>query len=201
MANNISFNPALTTSATNSFLLDTQGYTVGTFYNDDPAIRMSLTSGQLASTVSQPVWGGLLISESVPAINSGVMGNVIAIGTADTNYAGFTVFNQAYNMALVPGNSVPIAVANMTVNYFRKGSNAQIALACSTALSTAIEGGFTNQQVSWNYTTQQLDVYNATTGALPVLVLKVNNNSKVPSYNSTTGAVTWTVGPAVIIQI
>ncbi len=201
MANNISFNPALTTSAINSFLLQTQGYVQGTFYNDDPAIRMQLTAGQLASTVAQPIWGGVAISEIVQPINQSALGTSIALATADANLAGFTVFNQAYNMMVVPGNSVPIAVANMTVNFFRLGSNAQIVLLCNSAVAAAVEGGFTNQQLSWDYTNQQLIPYNATIGAVPVRVLKADNNSKVVSYNSTTGAVTWTTGAACVVQI
>ena len=201
MANNISFNPALTTSAINSFLLETQGYVQGAFYNDDPAIRMQLTAGQLASTVAQPIWGGMAISKIVQPINQSGLGNSIVLATSDANLGGFTVFNQAYNMMIVPGNSVPIAVANMTVNYFSLGSNAQIVVLCDSAVAAAIEGGFTNQQLSWDYVNQQLIPYNATIGAVPVQVLKANNNSKIVSYNSTTGLVTWTTGAACVIQI
>ncbi|OZA85978.1 MAG: hypothetical protein B7X56_05400 [Burkholderiales bacterium 34-67-9] len=197
---NVSFNPALTTSPANSFLQQTEGYVQGAFFNDDPAIRLSLSSGQLASSVAQPIWGGMAISELVPTVNTNALGNTLELSTAVTNLTGFTVFNQGYNMVIVPGNSVQIATAGMTAMYFRLGSNAQIVVQCSTALVTAVEGGFTNQETLWDFTNQLLIPY--TTGtALPVKILRVNNNSKIVSYNSGTGAVSWTTGPAAVIQI
>jgi hypothetical protein len=196
---NISFNPALTTAPQNSFLVDTQGYYQGSLFDDDPAIRLSLFSGLLNSTVTQPVWGGMALTEVVNNANANALGNSLQLATAEGNVTAFSMYNQAYNSMLVPGNSAPIAVAGNTTPYFKLGSKAQIVVACSAALVTAVEGGFSNQQVSWDFTTQQLIPF-ATT-ALPVQIQRVSTNSRIVAYNSGTGAVTWTVGNAAVILI
>lgn len=199
MANNISFNPMLTTNAQNSFVVDTDGLIQGAMYDDDPAILMSLFSGLVASTVAQPVWGGMAISEYVPTIGQAGMGANLEIATAYTNITGFTVFNAAYNMVQTPGNTVQIAVAGMTTSYFKLGSNAQIVVQCDPTLATALESGLVNQQVSWDFVNQKLIAFSTT--ALPVKVQSVNTNSQIVSYDSGTGAVTWTQGTAAVILI
>ena len=289
----ISFNPQLTTSPANSFLLQTEGYVQGSFFSDDPAIRLSLLAGQLAATVGGSVWGGMAITENVQAPNSNQSGNSLVLATSVANTTAFSVFNQASNMIIVPGNSVQLAVAGMSMNYFRLGSNATIAVQCDPSLAANLDAGAINQQVSWDFKDSVLQTYNASTAtvsvtsitssyssttglytfvvvcaaaslvgavgdlinisgvtgtgaalvngtqavtaytdnehfsfqiaaasgaiatgalsgtivlnegtvALPVKVLSVNTNSKIVTYNNTTGALTWTVGPAAIIQI
>lgn len=209
---NISFNPALTTSPQNSFLLQTQGYAQGSYF-DDPTTRGWLKSGQLASTVAQPVWGGLPITAKVNAVNSNQLGNQLDLATSIITITGWVVTNQANNMIVVPGNNVQIAVANQTVNYFDGatysvaagnfvggGSNARIAVACNPTLVSALASNSVDQNVSWDFVNNYLTAY-STGVALPVKVLSVNNNSKLVSYNSGTGAVTWTTGPVAIIQV
>ena len=198
MANLINFNPQLTTSPQNTFQVETEGYVQGAYF-DDPTTRMWLLQGQLASTVAQPIWGGMAIAEGVNAPNTNRGGNPLTLATGYTQYGGFTVFNQASNMVVTPGNSVQISVAGMSVSYFRQGSNARIAVQCNSTLAAAIDAGLTNQEVSWDFTNQILIPFSTT--ALPVKVLSVNTNSKIVSYNSTTGAVTYTTGTCAIIQI
>ena len=289
----ISFNPQLTTAPANSFLPQTEGYVQGSFYSDDPAIRLSLPSGQLASTVIGPVWGGMALTENVPPPNNNQGGNSLVLATSVANTTAFSVFNQANNMIIVPGNSVPLAVAGMSMNYFRTGSNATIAVQCDNGLAASLDSGAINQNVSWDFKNSVLQPYDAATPtvsvtsitssyssvtglytlavvaaapslvgavgdlinisgvtgtgaalvngdqavtaytdnehfsfqiaaasgsiatgaltgtivlnegtvALPVKVLFVNTNSKIVTYNNTTGALTWTVGAAAIIQI
>ena len=293
MANLINFNPGLTTAPANSFLLQSEGYVQGTDYTDNPAIRMQLSAGQLASTVSGAVWGGMALSETVPTTNSNQAGLSLTPATSVANTTAFSVFNQANNMIIVPGNSVQLAVAGMSLSYYRMGSNAEIAVQCDNGLAASLDGGLINQQVSWDYKDSILQPYDASTAtvtltsvtssysastglytflvvspgsnvptaagdlvnisgvtgtgaalvngtqtvssytsnsswsfqiaaasgaistgalsgtillnegtvALPVKVLFVNTNSKIVTYNNTTGALTWTVGAAAIIQI
>ena len=194
----ISFNPQLTTAPASSFQVDTKGFVQGAFF-DDPTARLQLTAGIIASTVTQPVWGGMTISEGVNVPNANQAGNPLTLAA---NYAGltaFTVFNQANNMIIVPGNTVQQAVAGMSMSYFRLGSNARIAVQCSAALANTLSAGLTNQQVSWDFVNQILVAFSVT--ALPVKVLEVNTNSKIVSYNATTGALTYTTGACAIIQI
>lgn len=198
MSNLISFNPQLTTSPLNTFQVETEGYVQGSYF-DDPSTRQWLLAGQLASTVAQPIWGGMSISEMVNAPNTNQGGNTLELAAAYASLTGFTVSNQANNMVIVPGNSAQIAVAGMSMNYFRLGSNARIQVLCDSTLAAALDAGLTNQQVSWDFTNQKLIAFSTT--ALPVKVLSVNTNSKVISYNSGTGAVSWVAGTCAVIQI
>ena len=194
----ISFNPQLTTSPQSSFQVDTKGFVQGAFF-DDPTTRLQLASGKIASTVTQPVWGGMTVSEGVNAPNTNQGGNPLTLAA---NYAGvtaFTVFNQANNMIIVPGNTVQQAVAGMDISYFRLGSNARIAVQCSAALANALSAGLTNQKVSWDFVNQILIPFSVT--ALPVKVLEVNTNSQIVNYNAGTGALTYAIGACALIQI
>lgn len=196
---NITFNPALTTSPQNSFLLQTEGYVQGSFM-DDPTSRMQLAGGSLDSAVAVPVYPGMAIAEYVPTVNSNATGSVIKLATAYTDLTGFNVGNQNYNAVITPGNTVQQLGPLQTVMYFRLGSGARIVVSCSTALVTAAENGLINQQVQWDFTNQQLIPF--TTGtALNVKIISLNSNSKVVNYNSGTGAVTWVAGSAAVIQL
>ena len=194
----ITFNPQLTTAPQNSFLLTTEGYVQGAFM-DDPSSRMYLTSGQIAASVSQPIWGGMAITENIPATNT--LGSSLVLAANNAGVTGFTVFNQANNGIITPGNNVQQYGAGMTTSFFRLGSNARVAVQCSSALANALDTGSIAQQVSWDFTNQQLIPYSSSIGALPVKVLSVSSNSKIVSYSSSTGAVTWGVGAAAIIQL
>ncbi len=195
---NVSFNPQLTSAPLGTFQQTTQGYIQGDFV-DDPALRLQLSSGVIASSVTQPVWGGMVVEELVNANGEGSLGTSLALAAGYTTATGITVFTQAYNMIIVPGNSVQTAVAGMTANFFRFGSGARIKVQCSSALLAAIEGGAINQQVSWDFVNQQLVPFSTT--ALPVKVLSASANSQVVSYNSGTGAVTWVAGDAAVIIV
>ena len=193
----ISFNPSATTSPQGTFQVQTQGWIQGMFLPDATS-RQQLLSGVLNSTITQPVWGGMAIQEIVNAAGSNLAGNTLDIAAAEANVTGFTVFNRAPNMIITSGNSVPVSTSGMTANYFRLGSNARIAVLCTTALITAVVTNGTNTQVSWDFTNQQLIPF-ATT-ALPVKVLSVDTNSKVVTYSG--GVATWSQpGNVAIIQI
>jgi len=284
----ISISPNQTTSPSNSFLLQTTGFVQGSYY-DDPSSKNWLAAGFIASSVTQAVWGGMAITENIPGISANQTGENLVLASAPANITGFTVFNQASNGLITPGNTVPQYGSGMSISYFRLTSNARIAVQCSNALANALTGGATNQQVSWDFTDQILVPYtagysgsisgavwastnggqttftvgtNPTTnvpvgeyvqisgvvntggsstgafngsflvvstssttivvaqpasgspgtyasggtaavvgGALPVKVLGFDTNSKIVSYNSITGALSWTTGPAAIIQI
>lgn len=194
---NITFNPQLTTAPASSFLSNTQGYIQGSVL-DDPTSRMYLNAGIIASTVTGAVWGGMGITESVPAPGSETTGGVLTIATAYTDLTGFTVFNQASNMIITPGNSVQQADAGMSISYFRFGSNARIAVQCDATLAAALDAGTIIQQVAWDFTNQKLIAYTSGT-ALNAKVLSVNTNSQI--VVDTSGVLTWGSGAVAIIQI
>lgn len=199
----ISFDPQLTTSPSNNFQVSTEGYIQGTTF-DDTSSRMWLASGVIASSVTQPVWGGLLVTEDVATVNSNQLGNSLVLASAAGNVTGMTVFDQASNMIIVPGNSVQTAMAGMTVNYYRFGTNARIAVQVLSTLVATLEGGAINQTLYWDPALFQLTA-SGTAGAfaLPATtkIVSLNSNSKIVSYDSGTGAVSWTTGNAAIIQI
>ena len=195
----ISINPSVTISPPSSFLADSQGYTQGLALAD-PVARQWLASGSVDSSVTQPVWGGMAISELVAAPGASGSGNSIGLAATIGAITGFSVSNRGYNMIVSPGNNVQTASAGMSIPYYRYGSNARIAVKCSSALVTAVEANPTNTQVEWDFTNQQLIPYASGT-ALPVKVVALNSNSKTIAYNSGTGAVTWTTGSVAIIQI
>ncbi|OYV83434.1 MAG: hypothetical protein B7X04_04315 [Parcubacteria group bacterium 21-54-25] len=195
----VSFNPSLTTAPQNTFVAQTQGFVQGDFV-DDPSSRMYLNSGLIAAAVTQPVWGGLAIQELVPATGEGALGSSLALATNDATTTGFSVFTQGYNMVIVPGNSVQTTSGGGTIPYFRLGSGARIRVKCSASLAAAVDGGQVGQNVSWDFTNDELIPYDGI-NALNVKILSVNANSKVVAYNSGTGAVTWTTGPAATILL
>jgi hypothetical protein len=200
---NISFNPSLTTSPLSTFQTQTQGYVQGSFLAD-PNIRQELESGVIASTVTQPLWGGMALTDNVPSpgTNGYALGSSLILATTDANVTAFSVFNRGYNMIIVPGsNNVPLATAGMSLPYFRLGSGARIAVLCTTGLITALEGNPSNTQVQWDFVNQQLIPYSSGT-ALNVKVIDLNTNSKVVSYNSGAQTASWTApGNVAIIQI
>ncbi|MDE3023898.1 MAG: hypothetical protein KGI54_18935, partial [Pseudomonadota bacterium] len=102
----ISWNPQLTNAPQNSFLTETEGYVQGGAW-DDPSARLWLAEGTVASSVTQPIWGGRAIGELVSAINANATGPSIELAAANTDVTGFTVFNQAHNMIITPGATVP----------------------------------------------------------------------------------------------
>lgn len=198
----ITFNPQLTTSPSGTFSATTQGYYQGDFV-DDPSTYQYLNSGQLASTVSQPIWGGMAITESVATTGEGILGTTLTLATTGGGITGFTVFTKASNAITTPGNTVPQLAALMTASYFRVKSGARIKVAVEASLVASLEGGAVNQELFWDPALQQLTA-TGTSGALAlsgVTVLSVNSNSKVVSYNSGTGVVSWVAGPVAVIQI
>lgn len=169
MVSTISINPVVTENALGSFNITTSGYIQGTAL-DQPAIRYSLAGGILATTESLPMWGGVGISELIPG---GATYPVKALGprvgratTTTANSAGvltgISVFDQDHAMINTPESPVPLAASGMQVNYYRLGSGARIAVACSPNLVN-LEGQITTTKVAWDFTNQQLEPYISTT--------------------------------------
>ena len=201
---NISFNPALTTQPQNSFQLNTQGYIQG-LTQDDPVSRMFLSAGQVASGVAQPMWGGMGVSVQVGGLNSNGQSLASLALATSTQIQGFTVFDQAINMQIIPGNSVPVSVAGQSMAYYSFGTNARIPVPVAAGAFAGLETAYTNATLYWDTTAFNLTTTSgASTVPLPstVKVLAVDSNSKAVSYTSGTGAVNWTYGQDVaLIQL
>lgn len=201
MAANVSFNPALMTSAQNAFLLETQGWIQG-ITQDDPVSRMYLTSGILDSGISQIVWGGMgIIYNTAQLATDNRQGPDIKLATS-SSISGFTAFDQAISMTQTPGNTVPTAVAGQSIAFYTFGSKARIPLPLASGVIASLEGVVPTTQLYWDPTNFNITTTSTSNVALPagVLLLAVNANSKVVSYSG--GVASWLEGQdACLIQL
>ena len=177
----ISFNPIQTTVAAGSFNITADGYIQGTALND-PAIRNALAGGYLASTETLPMWGGVGISETIPNSNAGpaLIRATSLTQTSAGGLTGFTVFDQASAMITTPQSPVPLAGSLMSVNFYRLGSGARIAVDCDPTLVN-LQTQIISKQVSWDFTAQRLVPYLGT--------LTISSGT----YNTTTGVIVLTM--------
>ncbi len=203
-ATSVAFNPAATTNAAGLFNVQAQGLIQGTYF-DDPATRYALNGGVLASTETLAMFGGVGISEFIPAAGLDVRGSQIKRATAQSTGAaqliGFSVFNQNGAAVNSPQSQVPVTLLGGQVNFFRLGSGAKLALAIDPALVTD-DGGLVNQQVSWDYTNQRIVAYDSV-AALPIKILSIQPaQAMTVSYNTGTSVASWvTSGNACAIVI
>jgi len=191
MAANVSFNPVLTTNALGSFSTQSDGFVQGVMM-DDPASRFYIDGAPLASTETLPMWGGVAIFNNVaPATPTGTaLGNVLGRATSVSQITGFSIINQATAWVTSPQSEAPSAGTGMTVPFVKIGSNARVAVQCSTALAS-LAGGLINQQVSWDFGLQQL---------IPYVPAYTQQTPSAYSYTSTTGVLqlTFSSAPGVV---
>ena len=105
---------------------------------------------------------------------------------------------------VVPGsNNAPVSGAGMTGMFVRFGTNARVPLQATSALLNALGGSASDLQVSWNFTSGMLDVYNSGTGALAIREIRqyYATGCQVVTYNATTGQYEFTLGGAVVVRI
>lgn len=190
----ITFNPALTTVPTGNFVVSTEGFYAGST-KANPSTRQRLESGVIASSVSQSLWGGMPVTVGVDADGSQGFGSSLTVPTSQATINGFTVFDQAYNGTIVPGNSVPLYAPGQTINYFRIGSGQTIRVQCLASLVATLEAGNADQALYWDPALFQLTA-SGTAGAIQlpasVQIKSVNTNSKVVSYSG--GVASWVAG-------
>lgn len=189
MTATISTNPYATTNAAGSFNVTSIGYIQGTAL-DSPSVRNQLSGGVLANSETIPMWGGVGISEAIGgAVTSypntdpmGVLGGIITRATNVTgvgvsgDLTGWSVFDQNYAAVNTPSSPVPLIPSYGQVNFYRIGSGARIAVACSPNIVN-LQGSIINSKVSWDFVNQQLEPYSSTT------------LSSLTSYTSGTGIV------------
>jgi hypothetical protein len=189
MAANVQFNPVIVTNFPGTFSVQSEGMQQG-LAMDDPASRNWLSRGILASTETLPMWGGVAITESVmnPATAQSQLGGYITRAVNNAAVTGMSVFNQADAWIQTPQSRVPVAGNNMFVPFYRFGSNARIPVQASAALTAALESGSILQQVSWDFTGQQLIPYTPSYAQ--------TNPSVYNSYTSGTGILQLTFGSA-----
>lgn len=170
MAATVSFQPTLTTNAAGTFSLTESGLIQGTAF-ESPNARFNLAGGIVDLAATGPIWGGTAVYENVPLSTagsttpSGNFGGYIGAATnvtanAASSITGFLVADQAYNGIMTPTNSVQLYYPGQTGNFYRLGSGARVIVKVAPAL-VSLDGSVITQQVSWDYTGQQLVPYNA----------------------------------------
>ena len=194
---NIAFNPMQTTSPQNSFLLDANGWIQGMELDNQPN-RIQRETGQITAT--QPIWGGMMIQQLTPTVDQNNQGPNLQLATAQTAEFAFTTGASANNAILVPGNDVAQILTGMTCSYYPNGKWTRLPVQCSAAVVTALEGQPAGSvALYWDFTTQML-VTTGTTAIPGVRVRGFNSNSLIVNYNSTTGALTWSVGTCALLE-
>jgi hypothetical protein len=189
MSAEITFNPYVTTNAAGTFSVDTDGYIQGTALND-PSVRNQLAGGFVSNAESVPMWGGIGISETITPVG-GVLPPKAEYGgritratsltrTSSGGLTGFTVFDQAHAMVNTPQSPVPLAASGMSVNFYRLGSRARIAVACDPSL-ISLDGQIIGSQVSWDFFSQRLQPYVASgaTEAVTSMTWSATNGGQV----------------------
>lgn len=173
------------------FNIKSDGYRQGTAM-PDPATMFRLRNGNLATSETLPMWGGVGVYANVPgAVNTpnkayGMqVGRAVSLADAVKPLAGFSVFDQDYSMITSPQSPVPLAGSGMSVFWYPLGSLARIVVACDPSL-ISLNGGPINAQVTWDFTNQLLVPF------LGTLTIAATGSS----YNSTTGIVTLNMSVA-----
>ncbi|MHA1063422.1 hypothetical protein ACR9GP_05870 [Enterobacter ludwigii] len=194
MADDIKFNPYKTYgSPTDMFNVESNGLVQGDA-QDDPAIRLQLSSGTWDG--AEPTWAGVGAMECIAAANKNLAGANVKAPTAAVCNA-FIVINQAYHGITTPGNSVPLFIRGGSVHYYRIGSGARIPLPVSAevaALATGDEAVGADGFV-WDLTNKVIDIYSSATSGNPKVNISLLMIS--PSGNNLTvkkaadGTVAW----------
>lgn len=139
----VSFNPFITTNAPGTFTTSVDGMIQGVA-QDDPAMRNQLAGGVLSSSELLPMFGGVPISEYIPAVGPGApdpsLGNIIMRATDAANVTGISVFNQAHHAINTPQSQAPQIFPGMTMHFYRLGTLARIPMAADPALMANVPG-------------------------------------------------------------
>lgn len=197
------FNAYVTTNAAGSFSLDSTGFIQGMAL-DNPAARQFLSAGVLGANETLPMWGGVAISEAVPGAAgrpSAILGSTITRATTQAlgagQITGFSVFDQNYSGLNSPISPVPLVYSGGQVNFYQFGSGARIPVAMDASLVN-LEGNVITTQVSWDFTNQILQPYDAATAtfAISSAVWSATNGGQIAI---TTAAVPFGVGDTVSI--
>jgi hypothetical protein len=184
---------------------------------DDPAMRNQLTGGLLAESETIPMFGGIPITESIPApVTVGTqtftmdpaLNTIVTRATTAANMTGISVFNQNHAALNTPQSQVPQSLSGMIVMLYRFGSLARIPLAADPALIATLAGIIISPTaLLWDATNQWIT--SAAAGgagiALPVATKLIGfnaGNSMTVVYDPVTGYSNWNrQGNAVLLQI
>lgn len=158
---NVTYDPYVTTRASGSFSVTSEGVTQGVAM-DDPTARNLLAYGYISTSETLPMWGGLAVQELIGLRpGAGVRGNELKRSTDVSNITGFTVYNQSHHLITYPGSPAPSGGSGMSIGFYRIGSKARIPLKASSTLINDV-GELVTQQVSYDFAAGHVVPYMAT---------------------------------------
>ena len=170
---NISINTYLTTNASNSFILESDGYIQGTA-QDDPSVRNQLSGGPFQAVATPvlpfdgfPAWGGIPLQVNIPPLLQNAQNALGAPCQRATNMSqinGWSVFNQNHSAINSPQSPVPLIAPGMNLNYYLNKSLARIAVPVNPAL-VSLAGTPINSPVSWDFANGFISTYQPAYGA------------------------------------
>jgi hypothetical protein len=200
MPSTVTFAPYGTTVSSISYTLQTDGFVQGVFI-DSPALRYTLEGGVVASTQTAPIWGGLPLTLTVPALGSGGsssgLGPVATTASAAGNIDAWCLNNQAAAGVITPSSNAPLFSSGGSLNFSRVGSGLLVVLPVNPAAVNTLVGAATNYPIYWNFAQNYVDITGTT--PLGLQIYAVNTNSKTISYSSSTGFANWQTGGSVVV--
>ena len=155
MPASITLQPNVQTNFAGTFFASSDGYTQGDAL-DDPAIRFSLRKGIVSPSATNPMFGGVAISESMsPGVTGGSfpftgesdeLQSILAAATSITAgaagcFTGFAVFNQATALVQTAQSRVPASGAGGAINFYRVGSKPLRPVHINAAVAAPVWGG------------------------------------------------------------
>ncbi|MHB1702315.1 MAG: hypothetical protein ACYCSN_19715 [Acidobacteriaceae bacterium] len=206
MTASVNFNPIQTTNFPGTFFVSTNGFVQGVM-EDDPVSRFYLRSGVVASAATVPMWGGVGIAEGLAGGSTGTadeLNSILSAASSANGIDGFTVFNQAAAMVITNSSTVPLSGSLMAVNFFRFGSGARVAVQTTSTVASALAGGSTSPTLYWDPVNYQVTTVATSNVALPTSVKLTHvdvGNSKIVSYDSTSGYANWTEGGSTLVLV
>jgi hypothetical protein len=196
-----------TTTASSSFLLNSDGFVVGTLYGKN-FDRYEVEGGVVISSASNPIWGGQPLTNTVATPStrgSSGEGEILTLAaTTGANIQSWCVFDQASAGVITPFSNVPLYYANQSANFVRVGSGAMIVLPINPTAVATLAGGLANVALFWDFTNNRVDT--SGTGQLltatgqPYQIVALNQNSKTVTFAAGPPiTANWAAGGSVII--
>lgn len=202
MASGLNVNPYTTTQASGLFATDSSGYVQGLALLD-PATRYALATGYVDEGETQPLWGGIAVSEQVSLLPGapGRRGQALKRATSAAEITGFSAFNQSHHLATTPNSTAPQAGPGNSLGFFRLGSGVRLPVLADPALLN-LAGKDISASLSWDMDKQRLttsagssaqgEASASSSATLPVKLLEiVQSNGLAASYDATSGNLSW----------
>lgn len=151
-ATSVTISPYATTSLKGTFPVTSEGVFMGIAQNL-PAARYELSSGFVSAQERVPLYGGLPIVSLIAQAQG--RGCQVRRAVSTEEITGFSVINECPHMIVTANSTCPSIGAPGTINFFRLGSRARIALPIDPAL-IELAGQAEPQSLSWDFSKSML---------------------------------------------